>query len=234
MMDKQNADEGAQDIAQQIFIINKQFQALTLSYDDALTKVHTPNIVPNETVNDGAESPLSMQAVIDCIVMPNTKASQQILRRVNSDVVYFTWYKNIVTSLALMQSERRVAASSNGSADLTGANQKFTRRGDGFLITIQKFDKGLASSIEADVDISSLAKSDGQVVQYKDEIVLTLDNSDESGRKTISLHCEQERQMHIVSLLQSDMYENTFTARIPQNDKRLSVIANENSHLYLT
>jgi len=183
--------QGNMDMTQRAFIINKQLQRL-LSLDDSDT---------NEV-----NSVLSMQAVVNAIVEPNSERSKQTLRDVNTSLKYVKWYQQVLASYTFMHSPAQAAASSV-------KNNIFSleRKGEGFTLKVTQAAQGQANA---------------------NVIVSIIKVAPEQQERGVFLHCLYQDQLYVISL--GVALNNQAQAIVARNNKAFSAIVTPESHLYLS
>lgn len=112
------------DIIEQLFVVNRQLQGLKANYADQFVSEDE-----NVKHNDNAKV-LSQQSLVDAILFPHHSRSKNILQQANHRPVVFTRYKEALTTLAHMQSDTQVAASTHEKLK--------TRHGEGFTLVISE------------------------------------------------------------------------------------------------
>lgn len=187
-------------MTERAFVIDKQLQRLLLSNDDEIIDGVTQAI-------EGTESLLlSMQAIVNAIIYPNSVQSKHTLSLVNASVKYVNWYKLILASYTSMHSAAQVAASSVQSNTLL-----IHRRGRGFTLKV-----------------TQEASSHKEVY-----LILTLEHvTSEQSQKGLFMHCAWQRQFYVIPF--GVPTKNKVQAIVSTQDKVFNAIANTESHLYLT
>jgi hypothetical protein len=187
-------------MTERAFVIDKQLQRLlSLSKDDNDTEL-------TEAIAGDKHLLVSMQAIVNAVVHPNTQQSQHTLKRVNKSSQYVYWYKLILATLTSLHSPTQVAASSAQSEGVL-----VNREGRGFTLKVLQDESGHEDAY----------------------LILSLDSPNLSQKeKGVFMHCMWEEQFYVIPFGFPITNENQIL--ISTNDKAFNAIANTESDLYLT
>lgn len=187
-------------MTERAFVIDKQLQRLlSLSKNDNNTAL-------TEAIAGDKRLLVSMQAIVNAVVQPNTRQSQQTLKRVNKSSQYVNWYKLILATFTSLHSPTQVAASSAQSEGVL-----VNREGRGFTLKV-------------------LQDQSGHNDAY---LILSLDSPNLSQKeKGVFMHCMWKEQFYVIPFGFPIKNENQIL--ISTNDKAFNAIAHTESDLYLT
>ena len=186
-------------MTERAFIIDKQLQRLLLSTDSELSREIS------HAATDKNDLLLSMQAIVNAIIDPNSTQSKQTLSIVNTSSQYVNWYKLILATFTNMQSAAQVAASS-----VQEDNLLVNRVGRGFTLQVTQ---------------QPLKQADAFIIVSFEQL------TKEQQENELFLHCIWEQQLYVISF--GVPIENRAQALVSVQDKAFIAIANPESHLYL-
>lgn len=187
-------------MTERAFVIDKQLQRLLL-----LSKNNNDSEFI-ETIAGDSGLLVSMQAIVNAVVHPNTQQSQQTLRVVNASAKYVDWYKLILATFTRLHSPTQVAASSALSEGFL-----VNRQGQGFTLKVWQE----ASSHEEAYLLLSLESPN---INQKE--------------KGVFMHCMWQQQFYVIPF--GFLTKNENQILISTNDEAFNAIVNTESDLYLT
>jgi hypothetical protein len=195
-------------MTERAFIIDQQLHGLLQQWDK-------PSYSSNDESNTNTQltNNIGMQAIVNAVQQPHLAISKQTLACVNTSLRYFTWYKQVLSVVTMMQSKTQAAAS--GSAQKDDANiQDFTRKGGGFSLKV----------------IQDSNHEDAYIVLKLDAIRQNKGVNQESS--DVFLHCLHEQRIDLVQF--TYVNDSKYQAIVNRGDKALETIMDNESHLYLT